>query len=120
MEKNNNDIISRSQLRLSGYDFNAVGELREFDLNLLQLTERKFQYDKYNGDKKRNEAAYHQIGNAITRYIYRVLNTEMKFVIYAPNDLQMFVCLCITVNKINETPFITRKKLYLLSNGQAQ
>jgi hypothetical protein len=80
----NDVIIAKNQLQQCGYDFNEKGELREFRLECLQLTNEKFIYDKFNGDKGQNEASYDALGKAVTNYIYVKLISEMKFKIHLP------------------------------------
>ena len=68
-------LVARTQLRLTGHDFDGKGKLREFNLSTLELTGTPFSFDAFNGDKKRNQERYEQVGKAVTRYIKALMRT---------------------------------------------
>ena len=68
-------LVARTQLRLTGHDFDGEGKLREFNLSTLELTGTPFRFDAFNGDEKRNQERYEQVGNAVTAYIQALMKT---------------------------------------------
>lgn len=56
--------------------FDSNGALRQYDKELNGITERTFQFDVHNGDKKENQVRYEAIGKVIDRCIYKFLETR--------------------------------------------
>ncbi|XP_075979512.1 FAM172 family protein homolog CG10038 [Anticarsia gemmatalis] len=60
-----------------GYAFNTDGQLRKIDANG-QPTDEPFQFNVSNQHQE-CQAHYEELGNAVTEYIYHLLETEYKF-----------------------------------------
>lgn len=59
-----------------GYTFNNNGQLRKIDANG-QATEEPFQFNVSNQHQE-CQAHYEELGNAVTEYIYHILETELN------------------------------------------
>lgn len=66
-------MTARTHLRLTGHDFDGDRILREFDLEKLEQTSKGFQYNVFQGDKKKNEERYVKVGDAIATYIQSLM-----------------------------------------------
>ena len=61
-------LVARTQLRLTGHDFDGEGKLREFNLSTLELTRTPSRLDAFS-------ERYEQVGNAVMAYIQALMKT---------------------------------------------
>jgi hypothetical protein len=70
------DSITRSKLRLLGYDFNECRELRQWDKSSKTCTEKPFEYVAKRGNIRYNQTNYETLSWVITDYVYELLETR--------------------------------------------
>lgn len=75
----------KKTLKDFGYSFNAEGQLRQLDPNTGELTDKVFQFEVYKSHSE-NQKNYEALGEAITSYVYELLDNHGLHRIYLPAD----------------------------------
>ncbi|XP_065672490.1 cotranscriptional regulator ARB2A homolog isoform X5 [Hydra vulgaris] len=64
----------KKSLKDFGYSFNEAGQLKNI------ITNEPFVFDVYNGNRKKNQQHYEQLGEIIDEHIYKLLEEDTKLI----------------------------------------
>lgn len=78
-------VTPKKSLKDFGYGFNSEGKLRQLDSNSGALTDKEFDFD-VTGSRAENQKHYEALGDAITEYVYELLDGHGMTRIYLPDD----------------------------------
>lgn len=78
-------LASKKTLKDFGYTFNNQGQLRQIDPESGDLTDKSYQFE-ISDSRAENQRHYEALGEAITEYVYELLDQHGLHRIYLPED----------------------------------
>lgn len=78
-------VAPKKSLKDFGYAFNSEGKLRQLDPNTGAITFKEFNFDVHES-RAENQKHYEALGDAITDYVYELLDGHGMTRIYLPED----------------------------------
>lgn len=77
--------INKKTIKDFGYGFNEIGQLRQIDPESGNLTDKPFQFE-VSDSRAENQKNYEELGEAITEYVYELMDQHGLHRIYLPED----------------------------------